>query len=264
MFHMPSEGNKFLGDTNRRYLLAHDEVFIRRNVKGLWGQPEGAIHVVHPSSILPGTAALVEWLKQTCFLVRTFDYGDSAPTCCLWSAVDRNGNVFIFREYYMANAMISTHRGNIAGLSGSEHYEYNLPDPSIFHKMPAKQGGRFCIADEYADCLNQSRDTAIFWKPADNNELGTRNRINEFLRFDPERIHPVTRQPGAAQLFFVKGTDTHPNVRTPLPTGKGFLETDSWTRGNRRNALPDGDARRELAGQSILATRRTDRHGARC
>jgi hypothetical protein len=36
------------------------------------------------------------------------------------------------------------------------------------------------------------------------NELGTRNRINEYLRFDAERIHPVTREPGSARLFFVK------------------------------------------------------------
>ena len=74
-----------------------------------------------------------------------------------------------------------------------------------------KQGGRWSVADEYADVQSQPRDTAIFWQPADNNELGTRNRINEYLRFDEERIHPVTRERGAARLFFVKGTDTYTN-----------------------------------------------------
>jgi hypothetical protein len=125
----------------------------------------------------------------------------------LWWAVDRNGNCFCYREYYLPNAMISTHRGNITG-SRNTSATRDLADPSIFHQMPAKQGGRFCIADEYADVVEQPRDTAIFWQPADNNELGTRNRINEYLRFDEDRIHPITREPGSARLFFVKATDT--------------------------------------------------------
>jgi hypothetical protein len=225
MFHMPSEDNRFLGDTNRRFLLEHDEAFVRRNVKGLWGQPEGAIHVVHPSSVIPGTPELVEWLIQTCTLFRSFDYGDSAPTCCVWSAVDRNGNVFLWREYYLANALISTHRANISGLSAHERYEMNLADPSIFHHLPSAKGGRWCVADEYADVQSQPRDTAIFWTPADNNELGTRNRINEYLRFDPERIHPITKRPGSARLFFVTRNEQYP---------QGIVYTLQQTRSQRR------------------------------
>jgi hypothetical protein len=77
--------------------------------------------------------------------------------------------------------------------------------------MPTKQGGRWSVGDEYGDVQSQPRETAIFWTPADNNELGTRNRINEYLRFDPERIHPVTKERGAARLFFVKDNDGYPN-----------------------------------------------------
>jgi hypothetical protein len=211
MFHMPSLENRFLTDISRTQMLQHDEAFIRRYVRGEWGFPEGAIHTIHPTSILDGSPELLAYFREHCLLYRTFDYGDSAPTACAWWAVDRNENVFCFREYYQANALISTHRANIAALSKGERYEQNLADPSIFHQQPMKQGGRWSIADEYADVQSAPRDTAIFWHPADNNELGTRNRINEYLRFDPDRIHPVTRAPGAARLFFVKGTDTYPN-----------------------------------------------------
>jgi hypothetical protein len=76
--------------------------------------------------------------------------------------------------------------------------------------MPAKQGGRFCVADEYADVVELPRETAIFWQPADNNELGTRNRINEYLRYDPARINPLTKVPGSARLFFLQRTDDWP------------------------------------------------------
>ena len=170
MFHMPSfdpddptstEGNRFLGETNRQFLLRQDSAFIRRNVRGLWGQPEGAIHAVHPSSVLEGTVELVDYLRRTCTLFRTMDYGDSAPTCVLWWGVDRSGNCFAWQEYYLGNATISTHRGNIASISDPhDRFERDLADPSIFHKMPAKQGGRFCIADEYAEVLQQPRHTA--------------------------------------------------------------------------------------------------------
>jgi hypothetical protein len=116
-----------------------------------------------------------------------------------------------YREYYMPNKMVSHHRANIAALSEGERYEQDLADPSIFYQMPQKQGGRWSVADEYGDCRDQPRETAIFWKPADNNELGTRNRINEHLRVDPERVHPIAKTQGAPRLFFVQRNDTYPN-----------------------------------------------------
>jgi hypothetical protein len=453
MFHMPSEDNRFLGETNLRFLLAKDPAFIRRNVKGLWGLPEGAIHVIDARSELEGTPELLRYCRDYCLLFRTLDHGDSAPTCCLWWAVDRNGNCFCvapsmrllradlswveagdvavgdvlagfdeypgaterrrwrrsvvlatqrvtqpsyrvtlddgtqlvcsanhqwlvkrnedesiwrtterlrvghrlvratdvwqpdrsfgagylagvydgegsfgqtnrgtsrlsfsqnpnlvlarvqaelsergfehssypshgkatqltlnrkrdilrflgsvrpprllpkfdvggfggfrgiafpavvhieylgdqetvaietttgtyvaegiashncFREYYLPNALVSTHRGNIAGLSEGERYQTDDADPSMFYQMPQKQGGRWSAADEYADVTAYPRETAIFWKPADNNEMGTRNRISEYLRVDDDRVHPFTHQHGAPRLFFVKRSDAYP------------------------------------------------------
>lgn len=214
MFHMPSDENRFLGETNRRFLMAHDSAFIRRNVQGLWGQPEGAIHVIHPSSLVPGSPELLEYFRHHCTLFRTMDYGDSAPTAVGWWAVDRNGNLFLYREYYQGNTIISRHRQNITDLSEYESYDQNLADPSIFHQMPAKSGGRFCVADEFADVVELPRATAIFWQPADNNELSTRNRINEYLRFDADRIPPAIlgrTELGSPRLFFVTQNESYPS-----------------------------------------------------
>jgi hypothetical protein len=211
MFDMPSFDNQFLPEANKRFLVAQDEAFKRRNVYGLWGQPEGAIHVVHPSSVLEGTPRLIEWLRRNCTLFRTLDHGESAPTCCVWWAVDRNGNVFAWMEYYMPNKTIVTHRKNIAGLSFGDSYDANYADPSIFDMMPVKQGGRFNVASEYSDASGVYQGVMpIHWIAADNNELGTRNRINEYLRYDEDRIHPISGQPGSARLFFVKSSDAWP------------------------------------------------------
>jgi hypothetical protein len=210
LFHMPSLENKFLPETNRQALLAHDEAFVKRYVRGEWGLPEGAIHVIPPESLIQGTPELLDYFRSSCTLYRTLDHGDSSPTACVWWAVDREANVFAFREYYLPNALVSTHRANITALSEYERYSQNLADPSIFHRLHQKHGGRWATADEYSDTREHDPKTAIQWMPADNNELGTRNRINEYLRVDPTRTHPITREKGSPRLFFVQASDAYP------------------------------------------------------
>ena len=211
MFDMPSEGNAFLGEQNKQFLLSRDEAFIRRNVKGLWGQPEGAIHAIPKESLVQGTQEVISWIYRNCAFSRSLDHGDSAPTCCLWWAVDHEGNVICFQEYYQGNKPISFHRKNISGMSPhGMHYDQDLADPSIFHRFPIAKGGRTCVADEYAEVVSESRETALFWTPADNNEMGTRNRINEYLRVEPDRVHPFTREMGAPRLYFITRTEEWP------------------------------------------------------
>lgn len=219
LFDMPSLDNKFLPAQNKAHLLSQDDAFIRRYVHGIWGLPEGAIHVVDKRSLITletaeQATAFLTLLRETCTLHRFLDHGDSAPTCCGWCAVDRNGNQIWFREYYMPNQLISYHRREITQLSMDERYEFTQADPSIFNKTMQKHGGRFSVADDYEDTDPDhgfNPHDAIFWQKADNNELGTRNRINEYLKVDPDRVHPFTRERGAPRLFFVVRTDAYPN-----------------------------------------------------
>lgn len=237
LFHMPSLDNKFLTDQNRQNLLDQDESFVRRYVRGEWGLPEGSIHVVHPESVIEGSPELLDYLRNACTLHRFMDHGDTSPTCCLWMAVDRDANVFWYREYYLPNALISTHRENITALSDGERYELNQADPSIFFRLQrlgsgqkptesnTEHGGRWSVADEYGDVIQHPRQTALFWSPADNNELGTRNRINEYLRVDPERVHPITKVKGAPRIFFVRASESYP---------QGVIHALRQTRAQRR------------------------------
>jgi len=233
LFHMPSLENKFLPAQNRAHLLAQDDAFRRRYVEGIWGLPEGAIHVVDKRSLITledqaQADAFLTLLRETCTLHRFLDHGDSAPTCCLWLAIDRQGNMFWFREYYVPNQLISYHRREITTLSQGERYTFNQADPSIFNKTMQKHGGRWSVADEYEDKRESPAETAIFWEPADNNELGTRNRINEYLRIDPERIHPYTKERGAPRMFFIVRTDAYP---------QGVMHALRETRAQRRQKL---------------------------
>jgi hypothetical protein len=119
--------------------------------------------------------------------------------------------VFVYREYYVPNRLVSDHRRAIAILSGKESYRSQLADPSIFHKTAQKYGGKWSIADEYCDTRVMPQGTALYWTPADNAEMPSRSRIKEYLRVDPEHVHPVTREKGSPRLFFLKKSSEYPN-----------------------------------------------------
>lgn len=235
LFDIPTLDNRFLSTENKQALLTKDDAFKRRYVFGLWGVPEGAIHVIPPESLIEGSPELLAYLRANCTLHRFMDHGESSPTCCLWMAVDKNANVFFYREYYLPNALISTHRQNITALSEGERYAFDQADPSIFHRINRpgakasdnnkEHGGKWCVGDEYAEVTSLPRETAIFWAPADNNEMGTRNRINEYLKVDPERIHPITLQKGSPRLFFITANATYP---------QGLVHALKETRAQRR------------------------------
>jgi len=141
-------------------------------------------------------------------LCRVLDHGDSAPTCVGWFAA--LGGVYIaFREYYVANRLISYHRQAIADLSGNENYESNYADPSIFKRTSQKSGGFWTVADEYKTA--DLKAPTLFWQPADNNEFATRNRINELLAPKPGFRHPVTGESPAPGLYFIESSESYPN-----------------------------------------------------
>lgn len=210
MLTMPSDSNRFLTKAALQQLSVRDESFQKRFRRGEWGIPEGQIHVVSDLSLIPGSVELVEKIKRTSVLHRSLDHGDTAPTVCAWYAVDRQGNIWFYREYYQPDKKISEHRYNIWKMSGSESYVRQLADPSIFDRSAQKGGEKWSVAEEWADTVNLDRRTAVWWEPADNNELGTRNRINEYLYVDPDRVHPITGQKGSPRVFFVQRTPEYP------------------------------------------------------
>ena len=69
------------------------------------------------------------------------------------------------------NALISTHRANIAALSVDERYEQDLADPSIFYQMPMKNGE--ASATTTAKCNHGRARPLSFDTPADNHAVGS-------------------------------------------------------------------------------------------
>ncbi len=224
MIELSAYDNKYATRQSLQEMESQDETWKRRFLHGKWGIPEGQIHEVRPESILEPTPAVLAHTEQRCTLHRSMDHGDSAPTAVSWAAVDRDGNIFFYREYYMPNKLISEHRKNISDMSKNERYQFQLADPAIFSPSMQKHNQRWSVAEEYADCTNFPRETAIFWEKGDNDEFGTRNRISEYLRpqgvwefaagehIEVPRIHPITKEKGFwPRLYFIKKTAEYPN-----------------------------------------------------
>lgn len=213
LLHFSTLDNKFLTKQQRAELLSKDEMYQRRFVRGEWGIPEGRIHDVTAASLVPGDSKLLDYFRGACRLHRGLDHGDASPTACLWAAVDKDRNIIVYREYYVPNALVSQHRKSITALSEGERYGVQVADPSIGYQRTQKAGKHWSIRDEYADCVGLPRQTAIFWELGDNEEFGTRNRINELLRpSDVPRPHPLTGEMGKwPRLFFVTKSESYPN-----------------------------------------------------
>lgn len=210
MIQASSTENATLDPDTLEEMMSNDPVWVRRFVFGIWGIPGGAIHEVRSESILEvGTDISEEFMEQmlrSANLYRILDHGETSPTCCLWVAAWRDW-FFFYREYYKPDSLISDHRNEIHGLSkhtngDKERYTNNWCDPQCMKKESQKYGGFWSVADEYAD--PRIGAPPLFWEPADNNELATRNRINEFLKINPSLEHPITRKPGSPRIFFLR------------------------------------------------------------
>ncbi|MGQ9845880.1 MAG: hypothetical protein ACUVQP_00045 [Bacteroidales bacterium] len=220
-FESASFENKALPEEVLQTMLTRDPEWVNRYVLGKFSKGEGAIHDVSPLSLISVGETLdlehlqvtPEWIQDniisTGILSLSLDHGASSPTACTWWA-SLNGNHYCYREYYQPNQVISYHRKRIAELCPSnEHYSNYLADPAIFKKTQEKYGGFWTVADEYLDPSIEGR--SFIWTPADNNELSTRNRINELLRVNKDLTHPITGLKGSPRLFFFRKSLVYPN-----------------------------------------------------
>jgi hypothetical protein len=193
-----------LNDANTiSQILTRDQAWIDKYYLGKKVISGGAVHVIpKESKINPDELSEEVWeellltIRKKASLYRILDHGETSPTCCLWVACVFNIHI-IFGEYYQPNEVISKHRQNIQDISieliGNDNLgkTVDIADPAIFKKTAQKNGSFWTVADEYSE-TDEIETPPIHWEPADNNELATRNRINELFRSVPKFRNPIT------------------------------------------------------------------------
>lgn len=185
------ENQKNLPEDYVKGLLAMPSEWKKRFVEGshdvfsgqIFDEFNPRIHVVPPFSIPEN------WER-----IRGLDHGTSAghATCCLWGAIDFDGNLWIYQEYYEFLKLPSYHAkminemSQVRGASGpvKDLYSYTVIDPSTHAKnKESKDGYKFSVADEYLEA-------GIPTIAAQNDVIAGINRVKEYMRINDERWHP--------------------------------------------------------------------------
>lgn len=131
-----SEMNPYVSATEREILfsfLTDDEKKARQ--KGTFVQLGGLVYPMFKEElhVIPYFVPPKEWLW-----VRSMDHGFTNPTSWHWSAIDPEGRVFVFDEYYQSGKVVAEHAAAVHGVTSKYQREpnYSVGDPSIRNTDP--------------------------------------------------------------------------------------------------------------------------------
>ncbi len=160
-----------LPEAEKRALLYGDwhafsgQVFSEFRAKKLPDEPENALHVIEPFDI-------PEWWPK----IVAVDWGWSALTWAGFGAISPDNRVILYREYvarktYIANwgadlARVSQFDGNIKGRILDPSAWFNRGEPKQIHEQ-----------------VNEA--TGARWEQADNDRIGGKLLLHEYLRWQP-------------------------------------------------------------------------------
>lgn len=133
-----------------------------------FGEWRNETHVVEPYQI-PDT-----WRK-----IRCIDHGRTAPTACLWGAIDYDGRIHWYREYYQAGVDADINAQKITELSEGETYDFTVLDSACFSHTGAGE----TIAEIYV------RNGVAAMPSPKKNRLAGWSLFHEYLRTD-DRKYP--------------------------------------------------------------------------
>ncbi len=165
-----AKDNPHLSPDYVRSLQGLPEALRKAYLDGSWDLVEGMyftewrndIHVVEPYDI-PST-----WKK-----IRCIDHGRTAPTACLWGAIDYDGRIHWYREYYASGVDADVNAQKIAELSIGEKYVFTVIDSATF----ANTGFGVTISEIY-------QKNGVWAEPAPKERLAGWNLFHEYLRGD--------------------------------------------------------------------------------
>lgn len=182
-------------DTIESLYKEYPEDMIKRYLEGRWDVLEDKIytefdrdiHVLRPFQTPKGWEYLV-----------SLDHGMVNPSAALLGAIDFDGNLYIIDEYY-SPGIVSEHVASIKPMA--ENYEVSLwvIDPATAAKTMEKK-------DQYGtsmpwSIIEEYQDYGLFFAPGNNQKLAGINRVKEFLKPNPHRRHPITKEKNAPRLY---------------------------------------------------------------
>lgn len=123
-----AEAARYGGRTSPFWLANHERLLVRG------GQP---VYPMLAPDIHQQIVSAQQLLSGNWTLFRSLDHGIRHPTCCAWAAVNRQGDVHVYREYYAAELPLAAHARLIAQLTNPrENIRLTVADPSLWERTP--------------------------------------------------------------------------------------------------------------------------------
>lgn len=198
-YEWPAEKRKayFLtSDYGRMLLSITDETLRQAWLEGNWDQFEGIVFPELREEIHNLDKFTAVFDPKNCVLISALDWAATGTTAATQSAYDQFENLFVFDEYAAKNRLVSEHTREILKMLTSHgKQEYTLMDLPVNvlnqHDMASIQR-EFSMAGLFTVQAHRAHI-----------EMGI-NLLKEYLKVDPNRIHPFTGQLGSPRLFISK------------------------------------------------------------
>lgn len=151
-------------------------------------------------------------------IYRALDHGTKNPTACLWFAVDAEGFIYVFREYYTRDRTIYENVRGIVEASGNELVKRgSMKDPRIgmelerFEERMEKEVVFKTVLDSrsYAQ-TEMGREIGWLYNAAGLHVVAASGKhdnqripmTKELLRINPELRNPFTGKMGSPRMFW--------------------------------------------------------------
>lgn len=105
---------------------------------GLWVTAEGVIYGDYRSEVhlIEPFAIPKDWRR-----IRSIDFGYNNPFVCQWWAIDGDGRMYLYRELYGTQKLVSDWAQEINRLSEGEHIEFTVADHDAEDRATLKREG---------------------------------------------------------------------------------------------------------------------------
>jgi len=168
-----SSDNKYLPKDYVPNLVArYPDEWVKRYIYGSFDTFSGLIYSMYRDDEPHLFDPMKVEIKDDWYRFVALDWGYRNPTAIYWFAVDYDGNVFIYDEYYSGGKIVSEVAEIIKAKSNGQKIQQYLIDPSTKNRT-ALNG--LSIMDEFADC-------GLFFNPANNDVRAGINRMQEYLK----------------------------------------------------------------------------------
>tara|TARA_R100001463_G_scaffold14733_2_gene38670 strand:+ start:3416 stop:4795 length:1380 start_codon:yes stop_codon:yes gene_type:complete len=122
---------------------------------------------------------------------RSIDYGFANYFATIWTAVDFDGNAYVYREHYEKQQPLSYHTAKILELSGDEKYQNTLADPAMWIRNPQNTNNWSNAMPSHMSIAEIMTTDGVPVNRANNDRVNGWNVVREYLEWnDSDKPEP--------------------------------------------------------------------------